>query len=155
MDVWSVGCIFAEMINHAPLFPGDSEIDELFKIFRTLGTPDDVNWPQVSVLPDYKSQFPKWKAKEWNEVCPKLDDAGLDLLSKMLAYAPSKRISAKEASKHRFFDDYTPQVSVSTAAVTNAANAAAVAAANAAAANAAAANAAAANADDAGERREA
>lgn len=45
VDVWSIGCIFAEMINHAPLFPGDSEIDELFRIFRVLGTPDDDMWP--------------------------------------------------------------------------------------------------------------
>ena len=40
VDVWSIGCIFAEMINGKPLFPGDSEIDELFKIFKILGTPN-------------------------------------------------------------------------------------------------------------------
>lgn len=41
VDAWSIGCIFAEMMNREPLFPGDSEIDELFRIFRTLGTPDE------------------------------------------------------------------------------------------------------------------
>ena len=41
VDVWSVGCIFAEIVMNRPLFPGDSEIDELFKVFRTLGTPDE------------------------------------------------------------------------------------------------------------------
>ena len=90
MDVWSIGCIFAEMINHAPLFPGDSEIDELFRIFRVLGTPDDGTWPTVSTLPDYKTQFPQWKAKEWAEICPILDEAGLDLLKSLLQYAPHK-----------------------------------------------------------------
>ena len=68
VDVWSIGCIFAEMINQSPLFPGDSEIDQLFKIFRGLGTPDDSVWPEVSQLPDYKPQFPKWKAKEMKEL---------------------------------------------------------------------------------------
>lgn len=54
VDVWSVGCIFAEMITGRPLFPGDSEIDELFRIFRVLGTPTEASWPGVSQLPDYK-----------------------------------------------------------------------------------------------------
>ena len=70
VDVWSIGCIFAEMINHTALFPGDSEIDQLFRIFRVLGTPDDGMWPSVSTLPDYKAQFPQWKAKPWEEICP-------------------------------------------------------------------------------------
>lgn len=51
VDVWSVGCIFAEMASSRPLFPGDSEIDELFKIFRHLGTPTDESWPGVTKLP--------------------------------------------------------------------------------------------------------
>eukprot|EP01018_Ginkgo_biloba_P020448 Gb_39785 [translate_table: standard] len=63
VDVWSVGCIFAEMVNQRPLFPGDSEIDELFKIFRVLGTPNEETWPGVTSLPDFKSAFPKWPAK--------------------------------------------------------------------------------------------
>ena len=45
VDVWSIGCIFAEMINCKPLFPGDSEIDELFKIFKILGTPNETLLP--------------------------------------------------------------------------------------------------------------
>ena len=50
------------MVNGRPLFPGDSEIDELFKIFRLLGTPDDASWPGVTTLPDYKDTFPRWPA---------------------------------------------------------------------------------------------
>ena len=108
VDVWSIGCIFAEMINHAPLFPGDSEIDELFRIFRVLGTPNDGTWPTVSTLPDYKTQFPQWKAKPWKEICPSLGEDGLDLLKRLLQYAPNKRISARDACNHPFFDDYLP-----------------------------------------------
>jgi serine/threonine protein kinase len=52
--MWSVGCIFAEMVNGRPLFPGDSEIDELFRVFRYLGTPNEETWPGVSNLPDFK-----------------------------------------------------------------------------------------------------
>jgi len=50
--MWSIGTIMAEMVNREPLWPGDSEIDELMKIFRTLGTPDETTWPGVSSLPD-------------------------------------------------------------------------------------------------------
>ncbi|KAJ5122758.1 hypothetical protein N7526_009695 [Penicillium atrosanguineum] len=57
VDMWSVGAIFAEMCTRKPLFPGDSEIDEIFKIFRLLGTPDEESWPGVTTLPDYKSTF--------------------------------------------------------------------------------------------------
>ncbi|XP_024371211.1 cell division control protein 2 homolog isoform X1 [Physcomitrium patens] len=80
VDVWSVGCIFAEMVNQRPLFPGDSEIDELFKIFRTLGTPNEEVWPGVTSLPDFKTAFPKWPPKPLSSVVPSLEPAGIDLL---------------------------------------------------------------------------
>jgi len=44
------------------LFPGDSEIDQLYRIFRTLSTPDETKWPGVTQLPDFKAKFPKWEA---------------------------------------------------------------------------------------------
>ena len=97
------------MINHRPLFPGDSEIDQLFKIFRTLGTPTEATWPGVSQLPDFKDTFPQWQKKvcctasgpaprargssaaprvqEWETIVPTLDAAGLDLLSVRLLLA--------------------------------------------------------------------
>uniref|UniRef100_A0A1D1Z522 Cell division control protein 2 n=1 Tax=Anthurium amnicola TaxID=1678845 RepID=A0A1D1Z522_9ARAE len=81
VDVWSVGCIFAEMVNQRPLFPGDSEIDELFKIFRVLGTPNEGTWPGVTSLPDFKAAFPKWPPKDLATVVPTLEPAGVDLLS--------------------------------------------------------------------------
>lgn len=58
VDIWSIGCIFAEMVTRRPLFPGDSEIDELFRIFRVCGTPNEELWPGVSQLPDYKVGAP-------------------------------------------------------------------------------------------------
>ncbi|KAH6558929.1 hypothetical protein KP509_1Z037600 [Ceratopteris richardii] len=105
VDVWSVGCIFAEMVNQRPLFPGDSEIDELFKIFRVLGTPNEEVWPGVTALPDFKSAFPKWPAKDLATVVPGLDAAGIDLLGKMLCLDPSQRITARSALGHEYFKD--------------------------------------------------
>ncbi|GKV37747.1 hypothetical protein SLEP1_g45737 [Rubroshorea leprosula] len=105
VDVWSVGCIFAEMVNQKPLFPGDSEIDELFKIFRVLGTPNEETWPGVTSLPDFKSAFPKWPSKDLAAAVPNLESAGIDLLSKMLCMDPSKRITARSALQHEYFKD--------------------------------------------------
>ncbi|KAJ0400772.1 hypothetical protein P43SY_008709 [Pythium insidiosum] len=109
VDAWSIGCIFAEMVNKQPLFPGDSEIDELFRIFRVLGTPDDHSWPGVSSLPDYKTSFPKWRPQPLSKVVPALDPVGLDLLSRLLVYEPSRRISARAAMAHPWFNDLHSQ----------------------------------------------
>jgi serine/threonine protein kinase len=105
VDTWSVGVIFAEMMNRRPLWPGDSEIDELFKIFRTLGTPNETSWPGVSALPDYKPTFPKWPANSMKKRCPTLDTTGLDLLQKTILYEPCARITCKDACNHPWFDD--------------------------------------------------
>ncbi|KAL4255647.1 protein kinase superfamily protein [Pleurotus pulmonarius] len=108
IDMWSVGCIFAEMAMHGhPLFPGDSEIDQIFKIFRILGTPNDETWPGVSALPDYKSTFPQWSSQDLGRIVGTLGEDGLDMLKKTLAYDSAKRISAKRALIHPYFAGYT------------------------------------------------
>ncbi|KAG1824656.1 kinase-like domain-containing protein [Suillus subaureus] len=109
IDMWSVGCIFAEMVMRgSPLFPGDSEIDQIFKIFRILGTPSEETWPGVTQLPDYKDTFPRWSKQELKSVVPNLDEQGLDLLAHTLTYDTAKRISAKRALNHPYFAHYTP-----------------------------------------------
>jgi len=105
VDIWSVGCIFAEMVNGRPLFPGSSENDQLMKIFKTLGTPNKKAWPQVAELPDFKENFPQYPAQPLKKVCRRLDTTGLELLSRMLQFDPSKRISAENAMKHPYFKD--------------------------------------------------
>ncbi|KAL4915205.1 kinase-like domain-containing protein [Aspergillus aurantiobrunneus] len=103
VDMWSCGAIFAEMCTRKPLFPGDSEIDEIFKIFRLLGTPDETLWPGVTSFPDFKPTFPKWKREETHNLVPGLEDDGLDLLEALLEYDPARRISAKQACMHPYF----------------------------------------------------
>lgn len=105
VDLWSMGCIFAEMVTKRPLFHGDSEIDQLFRIFRTLTTPTEESWPGVSSLPDYKPIFPSWKNNILAQSVKTLDAQGLDLLQKTLIYDPAIRISAKTALLHPYFED--------------------------------------------------
>lgn len=105
IDLWSIGCIFAEMTTKRPLFHGDSEIDQLFRIFRTLGTPTDETWKGVSEMPDYKSTFPNWSGNHLADGLKALDSTALDILQKMLVYNPPHRITAKEALEHPYFKD--------------------------------------------------
>jgi cyclin-dependent kinase len=121
--MWSVGAIFAEMCTRKPLFPGDSEIDEIFKIFRCvslcyilssailtkcsiLGTPDEDIWPGVTSFPDYKATFPRWKRPD-AEIVPGLEEAGCQLLESLLEFDPAHRLSAKQACAHPYFRNGT------------------------------------------------
>jgi len=104
VDIWSAGCIFAEMLAKRPLFPGDSEIDELFRIFRTLGTPTEEVWRGCTTLPDFKQNFPKWTKQDLKKMIPGVDPLAIDLLEHMLVYEPSQRISAKAALQHPYFN---------------------------------------------------
>ena len=107
MDVWSTGCILAELSCRRPLFPGDSEIDQLFRIFRLLGTPTEASWPGVTAFPDYQEAFPKWQPADLSEQANlrSIDPVASDLLTRLVTYIPSNRLKAADAMDHPFFDD--------------------------------------------------
>ncbi|XP_054773758.1 cyclin-dependent kinase 1-like [Lytechinus pictus] len=110
VDMWSLGCIFAEMVTKRPLFHGDSEIDQLFRIFRTLGTPTEETWPGVTQLQDYKPTFPMWNEPNLKGAVKGMGAEGLDLLKRMLIYDPSKRITAKASMNHPYFNDLPDRI---------------------------------------------
>lgn len=98
MDIWAVGCIFAELYTKRPLFLGNGyEIEQIFKIFEIMGTPSSSYWENLNNLSDFKTSFPKWNKKPLSNYISDISNAGLDLLEKMLELNPDKRISATAA----------------------------------------------------------
>uniref|UniRef100_A0A3Q2FD71 cyclin-dependent kinase n=1 Tax=Cyprinodon variegatus TaxID=28743 RepID=A0A3Q2FD71_CYPVA len=105
VDMWSVGCIFGELLTQKPLFPGKSEIDQINKIYKDLGSPSEKIWPGYSELPAVKKM--SFTEYPYNNLRKRfgalLSDQGFDLMNKFLTYCPGKRISADEALKHEYF----------------------------------------------------
>ena len=115
VDMWSIGCIFAELITKKVLIDGRGELDQIDKIFKLLGTPNEKNWPNFKSLPNSKTF--SWRSKEGStlhKVIPVgsfssnqtfLDTNGFDLLSSMLTLDPKKRITSSNALKHNYFKE--------------------------------------------------
>ncbi|KAB1207800.1 Cyclin-dependent kinase G-2 [Morella rubra] len=111
IDMWSLGCIMAELLSKEPLFNGKTEFDQLDKIFRILGTPNETIWPGFSKLPGVKVNFVKHQYNLLRKKFPAtsftgspvLSDSGFDLLNKLLTYDPEKRITAEAALDHEWF----------------------------------------------------
>jgi kinase len=107
VDIWSVGCVIAELILLEPVFPGESSTDQLVEIIKILGTP---NRQQIrNMNPHYlQYKFPVIKCFTWKEVFKNkkiVTDDFIDFLSQILQYDPDKRISPLEALTHPFFDE--------------------------------------------------
>lgn len=102
IDIWSAGCIFAEMAGGAPLFPGEDSTDQLNRIFTVLGPPSEATWPGVSLLPEYKGPYGSVPAKGLPPL--RLNAVGLELLMMMLQYVPERRVSAAAAIVHAYFE---------------------------------------------------
>ncbi|KAF4213280.1 hypothetical protein CNMCM8980_010289 [Aspergillus fumigatiaffinis] len=105
IDIWSAGCIMAELYTGRPLFPGTTNEDQLQKIFRLMGTPSERSWPGISQLPEYKPNFHVYATQDLGLILPQIDPLGLDLLNRMLQLRPEMRISAADALQHPWFHD--------------------------------------------------
>ena len=102
VDIWAVGCIFAELMLRKPFFPGSSDIDQLGRIYAGLGTPTE-SWPGHANLPDWM-EFQFTPAPPLRQLFATAPPDALDLLSKLLAFDPNRRISAEQALRHPYFD---------------------------------------------------
>uniref|UniRef100_A0A2K6E7L1 Cyclin-dependent kinase 5 n=1 Tax=Macaca nemestrina TaxID=9545 RepID=A0A2K6E7L1_MACNE len=107
IDMWSAGCIFAELVNAGqPLCPGNDVDDQLKRILWLLGAPTEEQWPSMPKLPDYKP-YPMYPATTFLVyVVPKLNATGKDLLQNLLKCNPVQCISAEEALQHPYFSDF-------------------------------------------------
>eukprot|EP01088_Endostelium_zonatum_P015848 TRINITY_DN4052_c0_g1_i1.p1 TRINITY_DN4052_c0_g1~~TRINITY_DN4052_c0_g1_i1.p1 ORF type:complete len:352 (+),score=71.40 TRINITY_DN4052_c0_g1_i1:217-1272(+) len=107
IDIWAIGCIFAETITSRPLFRGSDDKDQVKAIFKKMGTPSEKTWPGLKELSGAKNA--NWKVYEsipLRDLVPGLtEDSGYDLLDKMLRYEPSERISAEAALSHPYFNE--------------------------------------------------
>ncbi|KAJ2845655.1 hypothetical protein IWW36_004691 [Coemansia brasiliensis] len=114
VDMWSVGCIFAELFVGQPLLQGRGEIDQINRIFAACGAPNETSWPGFSRLPNAKM----FKFSSHADASKRLDrrmrsfegmtDSAFDLLLRMLTLDPSQRITASEALCHPYFAEHPP-----------------------------------------------
>jgi cell division cycle 2-like protein len=109
IDMWSVGCIMAELLAKKVLFQGETDVGQLGKIFEILGIPNETDWPGVSKLPGFKGIQVKQVEtlrQRFSGTCFTGSASGLDLLTKLLTYDPGKRITVDDALSHDWFKDY-------------------------------------------------
>ncbi|KAL6764341.1 kinase-like domain-containing protein [Haematococcus lacustris] len=104
IDIWAAGCILAELLLRRPWLPGTSDIDQLGKIFKALGTPTEECWPGVTSLPSYL-EFQKVVPQPLRAQLPQAPDDALALLADLVSLDPRKRPTAQQALQHSYFSN--------------------------------------------------
>lgn len=115
LDIWGAGCIFIEMLQGAPAFPGDNDVfEQLQKIWTVLGVPSEDSWSGVSQLPNYKpEEFEHVEPKPFRSVWKRLNQLPYkteDLVQRMLKGVPTDRISAQDSLCHPYFSTLPPPI---------------------------------------------
>ena len=102
VDVWAAGCVFAELLTRRPWFAAESDVEVLTKVFMALGTPADEEWAGLRHMPGFV-EFQATPAPPLRSLFPAAGDDALDLLARLAALDPRRRISAADALRHRYF----------------------------------------------------
>lgn len=105
IDIWSIGCIFAEMITGKALFTGLNDPDQIKKIFKVIGTPSEEAFPNLKKLSGWNEEYSGYPPQNLRQYVPNIEDDGFDLLCKMIEPNPEKRIGSDEALSHCYFDE--------------------------------------------------
>lgn len=108
IDMWSVGCIFGELLLGRVMFKGKDYVDQLQKVFNVLGTPEDLLLGSLcsSRVMKYIQSWPKKQKMPLNQVFPNADPSCFSLISGLLEFNPKKRLSAEEALAHPYLSAY-------------------------------------------------
>ncbi|KAI1717374.1 protein kinase domain-containing protein [Ditylenchus destructor] len=104
IDLWALGCIMAELYMLRPLFPGTSELDQLFKIITILGTPPKEEWPEgYKLAAAMNFRFHQCTGVPLNSIVNTISDDGMKLMRDMMMWSPEKRPSASSSLKYAYF----------------------------------------------------
>ena len=106
VDIWSVGCIFAELLGRQPLFPGDHYLDQIQKIVAVTGTPkmEDLDFIKKKEAKEFFLKLVKRTKLTWSSLFPNANPIALDLLEKMLTFNPKKRYTVDQCMSHPYFE---------------------------------------------------
>ncbi|KAF8667936.1 hypothetical protein HU200_052564 [Digitaria exilis] len=107
IDLWSLGCILAELLNLEPIFPGISDIDQISRVISVLGDITEETFPGCSNLPDYnKIFFSKVQKSMGLEAClPNKSPSEVSIIKKLICYDPEKRVSAADLLNDPYFTE--------------------------------------------------